>query len=328
MCYIGLIVLFVVNSVLAKNILRYNLEDASKHFETFRRTYNKEYDGTEKALRFEIFVKNLEKINELNEGSDSPVFGITQFSDLTSEEFVQMYSGYKSDNRTAYLIDRSAMEEHYIARDIPESFDWRDKKVVGEVKNQGQCQCCWAFAVTGNLESAYAIKHNQSVRLSEQQLVDCDKMCSGCNGGNVGVACEYLRQCGSMTEDKYPYEERDNVCRYNSTNIRVKVKSCRAIQVTEDELAYQLYSIGPLMIGVNSEKLQPYRGGLLTDCKAGEINHAILLVGYGTDEDGNKYWLAKNSWGTVFGEHGYLRMLRGVNCLNLMAEPAITAVVE
>ncbi|XP_047544552.1 thiol protease aleurain-like [Vanessa atalanta] len=533
---ICLLVLLAVNAVLGKSALRYNPEDASDHFETFISTYEKEYDETEKAHRFEIFMKNLEIINYLNSRSKTAVFGITQFSDLTSEEFIQQYTGYRSSNHTANKTKVISKEPKINLKfeDTPESFDWREKGVVSDVKDQLHCGSCWAFStiatvesayaiktnqsvllseqqlvdcvtdhcegcrgglpnyaceylklngvmsadsypyegrddqckynsknikvqvknclelsvsedelanklatigplsiaidshvlrhyhggiiaddfcsgsklnhavllvgygtdgngnkywvvknswgvgfgeqgyfkmqrgvnclsvmntpplaiaivsyafrynstddliivkycidvVRGNLESAYAIKHQQSVSLSEQQLVDCDQMSAGCNGGNVGFACEYLRQYGSMTEDRYPFEERDNVCRYNSRDIRVKVKSCKAIQVTEDELAYQLFSIGPLMIGVNSEKLQPYRGGLLTDCQAGAVNHAILLVGYGTDENGNKYWLAKNSWGTVFGEHGYLRMLRGVNCLNLMADPAVTAVVD
>ncbi|XP_050361915.1 uncharacterized protein LOC126781132 [Nymphalis io] len=329
MSSICLIVLFVVNLVLAKNILRYNLDDAAKHFETFKLTYNKEYDETESALRFAIFVNNLKKINDFNDESESDVFGITQFSDLTSEEFIQMYTGYKSNNRTDNIVFRNEIEDNYIAEDTPDSFDWRDLGVVSEVKAQGHCGSCWAFSVIGNLESAYSIKYQQSVILSEQQLVDCDKTSSGCKYGTLEHACEYLQQYGSMTEASYPYEEKENICRYSSNDIQVKVASCLVIQGTEDELADKLFSIGPLSISIDSLHLQGYNGGILPNkkCQGGQPNHAVLLVGFGTDKNGEKYWIVKNSWGTDFGEQGYFKMPRGVNCLNFLNDPAYTAVV-
>ncbi|XP_064076719.1 procathepsin L-like [Vanessa tameamea] len=325
---ICLLVLLVVNAVLGKSALRYSLEDASDHFETFISTYEKEYDETERALRFEIFMKNLEKINNLNSRSDTAVFGITQFSDLTTEEFIQQYTGYRSSNSTANKAKTISKGPKINLKfgDAPESFDWRKQGVVSVVKDQRRCGSCWAFSTIATVESAYAIKTGQSVLLSEQQLVDCaTNYCAGCQGGIPHYACEYLKLNGVMSADSYPYKGIDDQCKYNSENIRVQVKNCLDLLVSEDELANKLANIGPLSIAIDAGVLQQYHGGIIADnyCSGSQIDHAVVLVGYGTDENGIKYWVVKNSWGIGFGEQGYFRMQRGVNCLGVMNTPAL-----
>ncbi|XP_046961306.1 thiol protease aleurain-like [Vanessa cardui] len=299
---------------MGKSALRYDLEDAYDYFETFIKTYGKQYDETEKAERFEIFKENLEKINDLNARSDNAVFGVTQFSDLTTEEFLQKHTGYRSIDDTDNNVNKS--ETNLNLEDTPESFDWRSKGVVSVVRDQGNCGSCWAFSTMSNVESAYAIKTNQSVLLSEQQLVDCaTDNCVGCNGGIAKYACEYLKSKGAMSEDSYPYIDGEGKCKYNSKNVVVQVKNCLELSVSEDELAT-----------IAGAALHHYYGGLIANnmcSESNKIDHAVLLVGYGTDEDGNKYWVGKNSWGPGFGEQGFFKMQRGVNCLSLMDKTAL-----
>lgn len=305
--------MFCVGLASAKNILRYSLEDARDHFENFIQTYNKEYDEEERAVRYEIFVKNLEKINSLNENSDGAVFGINKFSDLTSEEFVQRHTGYVSSNVSGICINSNDLNLKPV--DVPEEFDWRQKRVVTAVKNQIHCGSCWAFSAIGTVESAYAIKTNQLVDLSEQELIDCDKKSYGCRFGNPETALKYIQDNGATTEEVYPYEARDGMCRLNPQKVKVRVKNCVTVQAKEDEFAEKLLQLGPLSIAVDGEVVKHYLGGILKECKGRSVNHAVLLVGYGKGEDGKPYWLVKNSWGADWGENGYFRMPRGVNCV-------------
>ncbi|XP_064076655.1 uncharacterized protein LOC135194777 [Vanessa tameamea] len=256
--------------------------------------------------------------------------GITKFSDLTLEEFKQKYTGLKISNYTdkAKTITEGP-KINLKLKDIPDSFDWRSKGMVSIVRNQGTCRSCWAFSTIGNVESAYAIKTQQSVILSEQQLVDCaNDHCNGCAGGTLLNACEYLQSHGAMSEDSYSYIGRDGQCKYNPNNVKVKVNDCLSLKVSEDELAEKLVTIGPLSVGIDSEALQQYNGEPITEgCPGSTPDHAVLLVGYETDAVGNKYWLVKNSWGANWGDEGYFKMQRGVNCLNIMEIPAVTAIV-
>lgn len=150
-------------------------------FSAFETMYNRKY-GTifERNNRRKIFSENLERISELNrleQGTAS--YGVNQFADLTEAEF----SKYKGLNeRTESNELRNPMAD-IPNKGLPKSFDWRDKNVISPVKNQGQCGSCWAFSVIGNIEGLNAIKTGKLEEFSEQELVDCDTIDSGCNGG-------------------------------------------------------------------------------------------------------------------------------------------------
>ncbi|CAH2104173.1 unnamed protein product [Euphydryas editha] len=322
----NIILLFVlcVGITSAKPMIQYLLRNAPDHFEDFIKTYNKEYDETEKAIRYGIFVKNLENINILNQKSNDTTFDINKFSDLSTEEFIQRYTGYRHSNVSNYCINSDQLDLKPV--DVPEEFDWRQKGVVTRVKNQ-MCNSCWAFSATGTVESAYAIKTRQQVVLAEQQLIDCDKQSDGCNGGYPIKALKYFQDNGAMTEDDYPYEAKNGQCRFNSQKVKAKVKNCVLVQGNEDGFVEKLLQIGPLSIALDAEPVQHYKGGIMkTDCQGTKVNHAVLLVGYGKGEDGTPYWLIKNSWGADWGEKGYFRIHRGVNCV-LVADTTPAGVV-
>nr|XP_034841271.1 uncharacterized protein LOC117997184 [Maniola hyperantus] len=311
-----LVLLCVTAIVLAKKAPPYNLKEGPKHFEDFIDAHNKIYDSEEeKAMRYEIFLKNVEHINQLNAKNNHTEFGVNKFSDLTLQEFLTIVTCLKLPSE--YLQNCKAAVPRTVNKykdlGIPTQFDWRDKNVVTRVKNQGRCGSCWAISTIGNVESISAIKTGKLVELSQQQLVDCDKKDYGCQGGRMDTALEYLISNGSMSSASYSYEAKRKQCRYDSAKVAVKVKDCIVTKGTEEFIAEQLVAIGPLSIAIDATPLMQYKGGVINgdDCRLYQSpNHAVLLVGYGVDNN-MPYWVVKNSWGVNIGEKGYFRMQRG-----------------
>lgn len=157
--------------------------DAEYLFRRFVHTHKKMYATVKEfKLRFKIFRRNLKHIQFLNKNEKGTAkYGITKFADLSRKEFSQQYLGYRPDLASENNIPFPMAETPNV--ELPQGFDWRDKGVVSEVKDQGACGSCWAFSVTGNVEGQYAIKYGKLQEFSEQELVDCDKLDQGCNGG-------------------------------------------------------------------------------------------------------------------------------------------------
>ena len=205
-------------------------------------------------------------------------------------------------------------------KDAPTAIDWRSKNVVAPVKNQGSCGSCWAFSAVASTESALAIKTGKLIEMSEQDLVDCSRAEGnmGCNGGLMDQAFEYMEKQGIDSEKSYPYEGRDDRCRFSNSTIVTKVKSYADIPSADeaallDAVAHQ----GPVSVAVQATfMMQFYHKGIFKDpfCKpdAAGLNHGVVAVGYGA-ENGKDYWIVRNSWGASWGEKGYLRMQRGRN---------------
>jgi cathepsin F len=158
----------------------------------------------------------------LNE-KGTAVYGDTEFSDLTDKEFKERYTGLKPLlRRPGTTLDRAVIPNVQ----LPDEYDWRNYNVVTPVKNQGQCGSCWAFSVTGNVEGLYGIRHGQLISLSEQELVDCDKLDSGCNGGLPENAYKAIKDLGGLeSENDYPYNGHENKCKLdrNSTQVQVGI---------------------------------------------------------------------------------------------------------
>ncbi|XP_022821239.1 cathepsin L1-like [Spodoptera litura] len=298
----------------------YNIEYAESHFEEFIKKFGKKYQNhVEKQFRFEIFVKNLKKVNKLNEECDHAVHGITQFMDLDVEEFSSIYSCLPSVDVFDFDsgCDYDDCDPTCNHNDAPESFDWRDHGVVSSVKDQGNCGSCYAFSAVGNIEGQHAIKHKELLDLSPQQIVDCDLDSSGCEGGLMSFAFRTIKNTGGIeSEADYPYihDEMDD-CYFDVNKVKVKLSDCRAFNLTSQEKLKQLvYKTGPISIAIQADGLQTYTNGIFPDehCNVGSINHGVLLVGYGVEKD-VPFWIIKNSWGEKFGEKGYFRVARGEN---------------
>jgi len=303
-------------------------------FQKFIKKYNKKYYSVNEYLaRYEVFKKNLMK-SFMNENKSYQA-GITKFSDLTKQEFTKIYLNLNYDamamaNYNPYYVD--------IKNASPSSYDWRTRNIVTPVEDQGQCGSCWAFSALGNLESIYASRKGVLKAFSKQLLIDCDTSDSGCNGGLMEYAYLWIKKYGIMFEEDYPYTGKKSTCKSDKSKFvdmvitgykKLGSSSSTYSCVDEDEIKEFLYGAGPLAAALNANPLQTYTSGVLdvnsTECPSSGINHAVLIVGYGTDPSvGLDYWIVKNSWGQNWGENGYFRIKRGsgtcgINCYIITA---------
>jgi C1A family cysteine protease len=282
-------------------------------FTTWTQRFNKTYiDYNEYNLRSSIYLQNLIRIAQHNSENHTWTMGANKFADLTSSEFKQLYAGCvhtKNRHNTYNIYD-------FEVSALPESVNWTAVGAVSPVKNQGQCGSCWAFSTTGSTESAWFIAKNQSVSLSEQQLVDCASAegNQGCNGGLMDYGFQYIiNNHGITSEANYPYTARDGACdKQRTVNVAATVVGFTDVP-TDSELALMTaVSHQPVSVAVEADQnvFQLYNGGVMTAKCGSNLDHGVLAVGYGTlnNED---YWIVKNSWGADWGLHGYILLGRG-----------------
>merc|ERR550534_284365 len=253
----------------------------------------------------EIFLQNLERIAEHNiryrNGEVTYTLGMNRFGDMTHPEFVARFNGYKS-NGLAKKAGKTFMKPANFQ--APASMDWRTEGYVTPVKDQGQCGSCWAFSSTGSLEGQHFRKTGQLLSLSEQNLVDCsgDFGNNGCNGGLMDNAFRYIKANGGIdTERSYPYEGHEDNCHFNPDNVGETDRGFVDIpQGSEEDLKKALATVGPVSIAIDAshESFQFYSHGVYDEpeCDPTGLDHGVLAVGYGTMDNGDDYWLVKNSW--------------------------------
>jgi hypothetical protein len=194
----------------------------------------------------------------------------------------------------------------------PATYDWRDYGMVTSVKNQGSCGSCWAFGMLGSYEAILAINDMGSNNLSEQFLVRCNSHGYSCNGG---WWCYDDMYNGIPLESCYPYTATSGSCSYNCTlyfpvDSWYLVGNSSSVPSTS-ALKQAIYDHGPVAAAVYvNSAFQNYTSGIFNSCQSSSPNHAIVLVGWG-----DTYWILKNSWGTGWGESGYMRITFG--CSNV-----------
>ncbi|XAR61697.1 Cathepsin F [Bertholletia excelsa] len=319
------------------------LLNAEHHFSLFKSKYGKAYVTKEEHdYRFSIFKANLRRARRHQRLDPSAVHGVTKFSDLTPTEFRRTYLGLK---RSLKLPSDAQKAPILPTNDLPSDFDWRDHGAVTGVKDQGSCGSCWSFSTTGALEGAHFIARGELVSLSEQQLVDCDHECdpeeygacdSGCNGGLMNTAFEYILKAGGVQkEEDYPYTARDGgTCKFDKSKIAASVSNFSVISVDEDQVAANLVKNGPLAVGINAVYMQTYIGGVSCPYICSKrLDHGVLLVGYGSAGYARirfkkkPYWIIKNSWGENWGENGYYHLCRGPKAHNLCGVDSMVSTV-
>jgi C1A family cysteine protease len=315
-------------SVLAIIVAIAAASPAQKLFEQFQADFNKVYTTEEeKAFRFTVFEKTLKRIAELNQGEEFAPHGINKFADMTQEEFSAAYLMPKATfaGQVAKFAQAPLLE--LVESALPTTFGWNSTYVT-PVKNQEQCGSCWAFSTTENIESVWAIAGNPLVVLAPQQIVDCDTVDQGCDGGWPYDAYEYVIGAGGLELEKsYPYTAADGTCKAKKSLEVAKIASYAYATKTKNETQMQLatYNTAPLSICVDATTWQTYTSGIITKNCGTQIDHCVQIVGWGQQGAVN-YWEVRNSWGTTWGEDGFIRVEMGKN-LCAIAEQATTSAV-
>eukprot|EP00727_Mastigamoeba_balamuthi_P012035 m51a1_g7454 hypothetical protein (602) ;mRNA; r:119282-121360 len=323
--------------------------------------YTRSYASPEiEEYRFGVFKSNVAEYARRNaEPGQTAVYGPDRFSDLTGDEFASEFLLPDGVPHSQRPVRSAAAPEAPLRRSsVPASFT---TPYTTPARSQGTCGACWAFASVAVLEAAYMRTHSGSaVSLSPQNMIDCARYTreaagwDGCRGYNTADFLAELVEDGRngggvALESQYPYEMRKQRCQKSLASpgaLVVESSFIEAVDETEGSALYQrLMDTGPVAVAINSGNMRGYRSGIVqhdggclrTASGQYAADHAVTLVGWG-EQDGHKYWLAKNSWGPRWGEpldyrsggegQGYFRLERGVSACHIADHGAAGAVVK
>jgi len=298
-------------------------------FSRWMSQHGKKYETKDFFHRYNVFKANLDFVYKHNQLGHSYTVGMNAFGDLTNSEF-SLRNGYRGRNRN-YAKSKNGPSAAGVAKRAgsnPTSVDWTQH--LTPVKNQGQCGSCWSFSTTGSVEGALSIAERTTgdrvVSLSEQQLMDCSQAegNQGCNGGLMDQAFEYIIKSASglCTEAEYPYQEADSACAAYSvcagnhgvgtitgyTDVEPSAKTDGPLE--------NAVAITPVSIAIEADSMafQFYSSGVFDNSGCGtNLDHGVLIAGYGT-AGGKQYWNVKNSWGSGWGDNGYIQICKGASC--------------
>lgn len=287
------------------------LAHEEKAFVSYMRETGKFFTGDEYHLRLGIYLSNKRYVQEHNAGKSTFKLGLNHLSHLTPAEYKALLGSRPITGKRNFVkLDGVAAAE----------VDWRTKGVVNPIKDQAQCGSCWAFATIAAEECKYAQTNHKLIRFSEQDIVDCDTGCFGCNGGWSSVAFAYIAHTQDgriMLESDYPYTAEDGKCKFDKTKAIGDFKGADDIDKSEEALAVAATKgVVSVSIDASQESFHLYSSGIYYEPACSQYtDHAVAVVGYGSEGKLN-YWIVRNSWGEAWGEKGYIRMSkdRGNNC--------------
>ncbi|CEF67462.1 Cathepsin L.1 [Strongyloides ratti] len=307
-----------------KSSLEAMMKQGLEDWELYKQLHNKKYahEKIENERMF-TFLTNQQRVREHNkrflEGEVSYEIEMNHLADLPFEEYSRLNGfrmpkkgllGAVKSNATRWLAPLNV--------EIPDSVDWREKGFVTEVKNQKACGSCYSFSATGALEGQHKRVTGELVSLSEQNIVDCSTSYgnNGCNGGLMDYVFEYIKENkGVDTEESYPYKGKEGKCHFKKRDIgATDIGYFDLPEGDEEALKVAVATQGPISVAIDAghTSFQMYKKGIYYEpkCSPENLDHGVLLVGYGTCPEHGDYWIVKNSWGTTWGEQGYIRMAR------------------
>jgi cathepsin L len=293
-------------------------------FEKYQAEFQRKYTSEELPLRQAIFERKLDTIRRHNSDlSKTWKAGVNEFTDRTDQEFGARLGLKKSLLYKHHAESLNVERPQPVPGPLPLAVDWRDKGIVTPVKDQGQCGSCWTFATAELTESYWAMATGKLNILSEQQILDCTpnpNHCGGtggCEGGTAELAWARITEMGGLSSEwTYPYTSyygTDFTCQQNQLAPIAKVSKYVNLPVNEQgPMLTYLATSGPLAISVDASTWSSYETGVYNSCNQTnpDLDHAVMLVGYGTDAQLGDYWIVRNSWSPQWGEEGYIRLNR------------------
>jgi len=285
-------------------------------FVQWRKKFGKKYSAEEESAKQAVWKDNLDTITAHNAQFDKGLMtykmGLNQFSDLSADEFKDIYL-------SEHKVTRPRKETYLDASANPASMDWRTKGAVTAVKNQGQCGSCWSFSTTGSTEGRWQIAGGKLTSLSEQQLMDCSTAEGdhSCQGGLMDYGFTYITKNGGITtEADYPYKEVNEACdTAKEKNVAARVSSYHDVPQGDEAQLEAAIASGPVSVAIEADQsgFQHYQSGTFTGPCGTKLDHGVLAVGYSAD-----YWIVKNSWGETWGDAGYIKLSRAGNLCGIL----------
>ncbi|XLS44705.1 hypothetical protein HN51_001570, partial [Arachis hypogaea] len=289
-------------------------------YERWRSHHTVSRSLNDKKKRFEVFKANVMHVHETNKLDKPYKLKLNKFADLTNHEFRTIYAASKVGHHRMFrgMPRGNGTFMYENVERVPASVDWRKKGAVTPVKDQGQCGSCWAFSTVVAVEGINQIKTRNLVSLSEQELIDCDtNQNQGCNGGLMDYAFEFIKQKGGITtETDYPYTAQDGTCDASKAKKDVvSIDGHEDVPTNNEAALLKAVANQPVSVAIEASgsDFQFYSEAIFNGACGTNLDHGVAIVGYGTTKDGYKYWIVKNSWGPEWGEHGYIRMQRGIS---------------
>jgi hypothetical protein len=303
------------------SLRHYDITQAQKFIEWVNEFNVEIHDNKHFGHIFTNWLNNDNFIEVTNYKNLSYTVGHNSFSGYNLEEFASIMGFRNKDNTYLRGLENVVAPLDDDLSALPKAVDWRGSGVT-PVKDQGQCGSCWSFSTTGALESAYYNKFGKLISFSEQQLVDCDNIKNGgrgdrgCNGGLMDNAFTFIGKYGGLcTEDAYPYVSgvtmTEGTCQKSCQLISgSKIASFVDVKPDSDDammsaLVKQTVSVA---IEADSMDFQLYKSGVFTGKCGTNLDHGVLLVGYNADS-----YILKNSWGTSWGDKGYIYLGKGAD---------------
>jgi len=210
--------------------------------------------------------------------------------------------------------------------DLPDEFDWRDEVAGGlpSIKSQGSCGSCWAFGTVAPLECNIKIKDGVEEDLSEQWLVSCNQDGYSCSGGwwchdyfMENGKTDPCGDSGAVMEDDFPYSASNEPCNCPYPH-EYFIEDWAYVGdpngvATVDQIKQAIYDYGVVSVAVCvNTAFHDYTDGVFSGPTCHDINHAVALVGWDDNQGTDGVWFLRNSWGSGWGENGYMRIEYGV----------------